>query len=370
MKKKKNITCVADYLDRVKQIVDMYPDEIIVYRGEDKLYDEPCKPNIFRKSVLNKSAFYEKNLLDAMRQHRLSDSNSYLENAIDAQHGEFPSRLLDVSYNCLVALYFAVTPYYHQTEDYHDNDAGEVFIFHFTQVASPSAKVTQECYDDIINKKQSIIANNMLFNKNHFFIDHCKMNHRIVAQQGAFILFQGDDAEPIPAYLFEGIKIPPNSKKTIRNELKVLFGIHTGTIYPEIVNLAADLTQKSEKITCSQYSYEVELRTIGRQFEKELNYYYNKIISTSDDKRTDVERIAEKVIYSYYIGILQLRDYIKNLNLEKPSENILVSVFKTFVDEYNLCLEGFQEGLLDINNSSIDIKNLKINTGEDNEYDE
>ena len=56
--------------------------------------------------------FFEKSLFDAMRQNRLTGEKRYLDNAIDAQHGEFPSRLLDVSYNCLTALYFAVTPYY------------------------------------------------------------------------------------------------------------------------------------------------------------------------------------------------------------------------------------------------------------------
>lgn len=47
-----------------------------------------------------------------MSANHLTDGKTYLEIAIDAQHGGFPSRLLDVTYNCIVALYFAITPYY------------------------------------------------------------------------------------------------------------------------------------------------------------------------------------------------------------------------------------------------------------------
>ena len=43
-----------------------------------------------------------------MSANHLTDGKTYLEIAIDAQHGGFPSRLLDVTYNCIVALYFAI----------------------------------------------------------------------------------------------------------------------------------------------------------------------------------------------------------------------------------------------------------------------
>ena len=87
-----------------------------------------------------------------MRQNKLSNSDSYLENAIDAQHGEFPSRLLDVSYNCLDALYFAVTPYYHKAADSLDSKDGMVYVFYIDEIFSPSAQNTNDNYNAIINK--------------------------------------------------------------------------------------------------------------------------------------------------------------------------------------------------------------------------
>lgn len=259
---------------------------------------------------MHKSSHYEKNLLDSLKQHKLSDCENYLENAINAQHGEFPSRLLDVTYNCLIALYFAVTPYYHSEEEAHDNKPGQVYIFHMNKVVSPSAEETQKYYSKIIRKDNNLLSENMIFGKNHIFIDHCKINHRIIAQQGAFILFQGEDAEPLPAYTFEGILIPASSKKQIRKELKNLFGIHTGSIYPEIVNYAAELTKNTERITSIDYSFTAELADLREQFERELEYYLNLMISCENSQLVEIERIAEKVIYSYYLGVVQLHDYI------------------------------------------------------------
>ena len=112
---------ISQYIKRVNEYIKVrgIKDGTVVYRGEPDVYPEPCRPNIFRRGVMNGNRFFEKSLFDAMRQNRLTGEVRYLDNAIDAQHGEFPSRLLDVSYNCLTALYFAVTPYYHQREDSH-----------------------------------------------------------------------------------------------------------------------------------------------------------------------------------------------------------------------------------------------------------
>ena len=187
------------------------------------------------------------------------------------------------------------------------------------------------------------------------------MNHRIVAQQGAFILFQGEDAEPIPAYMFDGIIIPAKSKEIIRKELNVMFGIHTGSIYPEIVNLASELTHKSEKIVCANYNMKTEIESIILQFEKELEYYLGLIMQNNKDN-SEVERITEKVIYSYYLGILQLRDYIKTeINHENKKEmDYIEPLYEYLVSRYDKCLDEFQESLIDINYCAIDITNLKI----------
>lgn len=73
-----------------------------------------------------------------MSANHLTDGKTYLEIAIDAQHGGFPSRLLDVTYNCIVALYFAITPYYTESETSHDNEDGIVYIFFLEDIYCPT----------------------------------------------------------------------------------------------------------------------------------------------------------------------------------------------------------------------------------------
>ena len=142
---------VAGYIERVNQYISMGSQNISVYCGEPKKYDRPCVPNIYRDGLLKENKFFEKSLFDAMRQTRLTDERRYLDNAIDAQHGEFPSRLLDVTYNCLTALYFAVTPYYHKPEDEYDGEDGMVYVFRINEVFSPSGENTNQYYNAIIH---------------------------------------------------------------------------------------------------------------------------------------------------------------------------------------------------------------------------
>ena len=79
--------------------------------------------------VDKKIEFFEKNVLDEMSANHIAIGQSYLEKAINAQHGGFPSRLLDVSYNSLIALFFAITPFYNKKIDDTDKEDGFVYVF-------------------------------------------------------------------------------------------------------------------------------------------------------------------------------------------------------------------------------------------------
>lgn len=315
---------VSQFIKRVNEYIQVKnsADSTVVYRGEPEVYPAPCRPNIFRKGVMDGNRFFEKNLFDTMRQNKLTGESRYLDNAIDAQHGEFPSRLLDVSYNCLTALYFAVTPYYHSREDALDDKDGMVFLFFVDEIFSPSAQNTNDNYDAIIKRDCGWYQDQQLFEKNHKFIDHTKLNNRIIAQQGAFILFPGDEPESLPEYMGYGIRIPGGAKPLIRRELKQLFGIHTGSIYPEIINLVGELSSKSKKLNTEEFSCKNELLYAWRQMEKELDYYLDyamglKKNKTNTNRRGNEEAVPvqvlmhiEHVIDSYRKGFLEFaRDW-------------------------------------------------------------
>ncbi len=299
---------VADYIERVNQYISIDTKSISVYRGEPKKYSKPCVPNIYRDNLLKENKLFEKSLFDAMRQTRLTGEKRYLDNAIDAQHGEFPSRLLDVTYNCLTALYFAVTPYYHRPENDYDEEDGMVYVFHVDEMFSPSGENTNQYYNAIISHDPAWM-DCPLFEKNHKFIDHVKMTDRIIAQQGAFILFQGSSPEELPCYSYSGMTIPGGSKPRIRQELKQLFGIHTGSIYPETVNLVEEMKEKSAHLNMKKLSMENELNYALNQLEQELSYYLAYAIDLLREGETGMDMVMlriEKMVNSYRRGLIDL----------------------------------------------------------------
>lgn len=343
---------ISQYIKRVNEYIKVrgIKDGTVVYRGEPDVYPEPCRPNIFRRGVMNGNRFFEKSLFDAMRQNRLTGEVRYLDNAIDAQHGEFPSRLLDVSYNCLTALYFAVTPYYHQREDSMDTKDGMVFLFFVDEIFSPSAKNTNDNYDAIINRDQEWHQNHILFEKNHKFIDHTKLNSRIIAQQGAFILFQGDEPESLPKYMSYGILIPGEAKAGMRKELRQLFGIHTGSIYPEIINLVDELSSKSRKLNTEEFSCRNELEYALRQLDKELDYYFEYIVENSREAgEEDMTRIlmhVEHVIDSYRKGFLEFQEnYERRFKEGEELGGLKKQELNRIIDKYNGVIRAFADNL-------------------------
>lgn len=361
LNKPKQIETVPEYLIAISEEMQKYNGKILVFRGEDETFEKPCRPNIFRRESLVLDHYFEKQLFDSMRQNGLSSEINYLFNAIDAQHGTFPSRMLDVTYNCLVALYFAVTPFYHEKEDKNDDKDGAVYVFSFDHAYSPSSNNIQECYDSIIQRKTPLLADNILFSKNHKFIDHCKINKRIIAQQGAFVLFQGDDAEGLPACSYSVVKIPAKSKQGLRQELNLMFGIHTGYIYPEIDNLSDELSSKCKTIETRKIDFFTEMDDVEEQLMLEISYYIEK---TYTNDNPNFFRLVEKVMYSYYIGILQLYDYYNNKfhsddfeEKEKVRKRII-----HLINQYNMSIEelNLKTKKLSKTKSSVDFSNLKI----------
>ena len=171
------ITSIEQYIKRINEIALNNKNKVILYRGEPKDYkDTACIPNIFRNNYVDINPFFEKNILDEMTANHISVGNNYLEKAINAQHDGFPSRFLDVSYNCLVALHFAVTPHYKKNIDYHDKEDGKVYVYLFNDFFCPTGDGIVQNYDAIIKNNVQWYTNNPLFKNNYKVVDHIKIN--------------------------------------------------------------------------------------------------------------------------------------------------------------------------------------------------
>lgn len=352
------ITDLSGYISRIaKETEDIDKDRVIVFRGENRIYDQPCYPNLFRRKILDINPGFEKNQFDEMTANHLTNGSTYLEKAIDAQHGGFPSRLLDVTYNCLVALYFAVTPFYTKEEDSEDgpgND-GMVYIFPMEKMYCPAGNNIVNAYDAIVERKEKWISDERIFGKNHKLIDHIKLNPRIMAQQGAFLLFQGDEGEPVPEYMYRKIRISGEYKKKLREELRRLHGIHTGSVYPENFNLVDEIYRKTMNVNASEFGIRSELELILANLRKALAYYEDeleKVLDGSGEEsfiRSLVE--AEKVIRDY-------REGLGTLDTPEAEEKYrtvdgYAGAVKQAKADFNACITAFYDELEDFSPDDI-----------------
>lgn len=307
--------------------------EYMLFRGECRDYGRTaCQPNIFRKGYLEKNEFFERNILDEMTANRLAEGNSYIEKAINAQHGGFASRLLDVSYNCLVALYFAITPFYTKNEDDSDDVDGYVYIYFANELFCPTSSGITENYEAIIKKDRKWYTSTFLFNRNFKVIDHVKLNSRIIAQQGAFIMFPGEEAEEIPQTIYKRVIIDRKAKPKLRSDLKKLFGIDTSSMYPEVNNFVENITEKSQSTNSNEFTLENELEMTLRALERDVEMFSIEIIENPD--REAIIRNCEKRLLWYKKGYEQLKkcDWINDAEEGKLEE---------FADEFNACVNDF-----------------------------
>ncbi len=341
------ITNIAKYLERIQEIIQEIETEksVVLFRGEPKLYPTPCQPNIFRSTDFDQNPFFEKNLIEEMTANHLTNGQTYLEKAIDAQHGGFPSRLLDVSYNCLSALYFAVTPYYTKSEKLYDGEDGMVYVFVLEDMYCPAGEYINDAYNACITHDKEWFEGQELFQKNHKLIDHIKKNPRIIAQQGAFILFQGNCLSSFPGHRYHKIIIDGHSKELLRQELRLYFGIHTGSIYPEEFNLVEEMVRKSQRLSSKSFTFDNEMDLIFQNMEHLVRHYVTMLDSlpAPAEGEGDYLQLVEEVELELMDYRLKFAAFLENAekHADEKDGQIALEKAKGYVRKYNALIEKF-----------------------------
>jgi FRG domain protein len=127
------VTSVSDFIDKIVLLnKEKEAGGEIFYRGHaDESWE--LKPSIFRKpnGVVEERQLFRD--MVAYTPHSFSECKSALDYLVQMQHYELPTRLLDVSTNPLVALYFACEPVKasasEKNEKNEKDEKGKVYVF-------------------------------------------------------------------------------------------------------------------------------------------------------------------------------------------------------------------------------------------------
>lgn len=256
-----DVTTLAEYVRRIEARKST-AKEVRFYRGHAKPR-LALQPGLFRHRPNRK---HEKNLLReliSLHPNEFSEDIGVFEQIARMQHYSLLTRLLDMSSNPLVALYFACsTPY---TEDgeviyaalspdrvkYYDSDTVSC-IANLANLNGAERDELRACKSDADVAASDAGKRLLQFIKAEkpYFLPEIRRsdlngpvlvkprlkNRRLLAQQGVFLLFGltttlADDSHR--DFRISRVTIPGRSKKKIRDALDRI-GINESTMFPEI----------------------------------------------------------------------------------------------------------------------------------------
>jgi len=267
---------VEEFIAHLKRIVRPKNTELL-YRGHSDARKFKLKPSLFRKAKAWRRESSVFRMLLASQPQEFSSDLTTLERLVRMQHYSLPTRLLDVTWNPLCVLYFAVLDF--------DKQDGEVIVFKvpersvkffdsdtvscianlayltprernsIRELLHSSPSVPEFNADPVVDRLiQFIKAEKPYFRplivpgdlKGIAFVRPKQSNKRILAQNGAFIVFgmlsEIDDPTSLGIEI-ERIPVPASDKRQLIKDLDII-GINQGTMFPEIESAAKYIVGK------------------------------------------------------------------------------------------------------------------------------
>ncbi|MCL1056803.1 FRG domain-containing protein [Shewanella gelidimarina] len=225
------ITSLSQFMEHV----EAFPSDFSLSRGQSKDYE--LLPSALRLDLGTRK--YSKRAVNCFLNNFKINSHQYMTSPWDvkneiewmlhAQHYGIPTRLMDFTSSHITSLLFAVE------KAFSDADETDAVVYFLNPEALNNNNIQQS---KIITE-----YDNSNFNESDgpIVIKARKINPRVNAQHGVFVLFQDDDK---PLETTEGILIKlvidGSKKKNILSSLHSI-GINFTHIYPELSSVAKDI---------------------------------------------------------------------------------------------------------------------------------
>ena len=268
LKKEQKVGAISSFIQRLEKIGGRKKG-VLFFRGHSD-YKYQLVPSIYRNAgwIENEETMLKELMLRCPND--FSGGLSTFQCLVKMQHYSLPTRLLDITSNPLVALYFACVS--------RPDEDGEVVVLYFdieqvkyfdSDTVSVISNICKRPADFMIphdgaieafNKTAEIklLLHDIRQDKPHFepivqsthlskvvCVKPLLDNPRIIRQDGAFLLFGIDKEKAKPAQLddstvIEHIKITNTKKKELAIQLESL-GISKATMFPEIEQVATHI---------------------------------------------------------------------------------------------------------------------------------